>query len=309
MTPSYVHQVKKEFMQRKRRTKPILMLNPDGQTRIIGMRRPLVGDLYYKFLTNSWGSSFVFIICLYLLVNLLFAGLYTLDPTGLANVRSDSFLDHFFFSVQTMMTVGYGYMYPKTLYTNLLATIEGIVSLITVAMITGLVFAKFSRPRARVIFSRHAVITDHDGVKTLMFRVANERGNYIGDASVHLAYISPGVTSEGRPFAKMIDLPVIRQRSPMFFLTWTVLHKIDEESPLFHATSEILKEAGAFIVCSLTGYDSTTGQTIHARHSYGDANIIWNRRMVDILTPAEDGNGLVINYHQFHNLEPESEAS
>ena len=242
----------------------------------------------------------------YLTLNGFFASLYYLDPDGLANARPDSFLDRFFFSVQTTSTVGYGYMYPKTLLTNVIVTAESIIALIGVAMITGVVFAKFSRPRARVIFSQRAVITTHEGAATLMFRVANERANYIADASIQVSMIQPGVTAEGRSFNKMIDLQMLRHRSPMFSITWTVLHEINAASPLYGLTREALADSGAFLVCSLTGYDSTMGHTLHARHSYGADRIGWQEHLVDILFPAEHGDGMVIDYHKFHATEADS---
>jgi inward rectifier potassium channel len=293
------------MVRKLRQTKPMVVLNARGKIRIIGMRHLVLSDLYYSLLQRSWWFFSAIVVFGYLALNGVFAAIYCLDPDGLANARPDSFLDRFFFSVQTTSTVGYGYMYPKSLWTNVMVTSESIVALIGVAMITGVVFAKFSRPRARVIFSKTAVIGPHDGVPTLMFRVANERANFIADASIHVSLVLPGITAEGRSFNKMLDLHLVRHRSSMFSVTWTVLHQVNADSPLFGRSSEEMIKAGAFLVCSLTGYDSTMGHMLHARHSYDPTAIQWNMRLVDILKPAEDGDGMVIDYHRFHATEPD----
>ncbi len=283
--------------------RPKIVPTMRGTIKVHGIRRRPFSDLYYIFLDKGWAPFTFFVVIAFLSVNALFALLYMAQPGCIEHIEDGSFLDNFFFSVQTIATVGYGYMYPKTAYANAIATLESIVGIMGVAMVTGVVFAKFSRPKARVIFSKNAVVTMHEGKKTLMFRVANERANYIADASINATFAIPGMTSEGKNFTRMIDLPLARHRSPMFFLTWTVLHVIDEQSPLHHARVEDIKSSGAFLVCSLTGYDSTMGQTIHARHTYDVSHIVWEARFKDILTPASNEEGVVIDYQHFHTIE------
>ncbi len=278
-----------------------------GNVHVHGMRWRPIGDIYYAFFAASWTTFISVVVVAFLILNTIFAWLYTIVPGGIEHADPESFLDHFFFSVQTLATVGYGYMYPNSTYAHIIVVLESIVGLLSVAMVTGAVFAKFSRPKARVIFSKNAVVTRHEGKETLMLRVANERANYIADASLHATLAIPGTTVEGRSFTRMVDLTLIRHRSPMFFLTWTVLHHINEQSPLHQMDSDTLKHSNAFLVCSLTGYDSTMGQTIHARHIYDAEHLVWNAHFVDILQPSRDGNGVTIDYHNFHSTESDGE--
>ena len=277
--------------------------SPSG-IRIVGLKVAIFTDLYYFFLKHSWRFFYAFVTVLYLTSNGVFAGLYLLGGDGaLANARPGSFADAFFFSVQTMGTIGYGYVYPTTLYANMLVTVESLFGLLSLAMVTGMTFAKFSRPRARVMFSDRAVVTMHDGVMTLMFRMANSRSNMIAEASLHVAFLKVGKTLEGRPFNRMQELDLVRRRSPAFSLTWTALHPVIEGRAFFGESVESLAAGRAQLLCSLTGYDSTTGQTIHARHTYAAKDIVFGVRLVDILTPATSVVPATIDYTHFHGVE------
>lgn len=260
-------------------------------------------DLYHLFLTISWPRFLVLIVLLYIAVNALFALAYLAGGNCLENARPGSFLDAFFFSVDTIATVGYGSVYPRTLYANTIVTMEVLIGLLGFAIVTGLMFAKFSRPTARVLFSRVAVVAPFNGMTTLMFRAANERRNQILEAQMQMNLVRNEVTAEGQPIRRFYDLKLVRNRTPIFSLTWTVMHIIDETSPLYEATKDSLAKEEAEIVVTLTGLDETVSQIIHTRHSFTIEEILWNMRFVDILSRTSDGR-VLINYDRFHDVIP-----
>jgi len=268
------------------------------------MRRRLIpADLYHLLLTSSWPRLLGLLAIAYAAANALFALGYLIEPDAIENARPGSFADAFFFSVQTMATIGYGRMVPRTFLANTLVTLETLTGLLALAMITGLVFAKFSRPTARVLFSRVAVIGRRDGVRAFMFRMANERGNNIVEAQVHVALARQEVTAEGESVRRFYDLELARRLNPIFPNTWTVIHPIVDGGPLHHATATSLAVEDARIVVSVVGLDESYAQTVHARHSYGVQDIAWDARFVDIVT--RDANGaLRIDYGQFHDVVP-----
>jgi inward rectifier potassium channel len=239
----------------------------------------------------------------YIATNTLFALLYLAGGDCLKNARPGSFWDAFFFSVQTMATIGYGAIYPSTDYANVLVTLEALVGLMGVAMSTGLMFARFSRPTARVLFSRVAVIAPHNGVSTLMFRVANERRNQILEAQIGVSLLRNEVTTEGEYMRRFYDLKLVRSQTRNFSLTWTVMHQIDESSALYGETPESLAETETDIVLTLTGLDETVSQTVHARYYYLTEEILWDKRFVEIFATKRDGRR-VIDYTRFHDVMP-----
>jgi inward rectifier potassium channel len=212
-------------------------------------------------------------------------------------------LDAFFFSVQTMATIGYGSMYPSTDYANLLVSIEALVGLLGVAMGTGLMFARFSRPTARVLFSGVAVIAPHNGVPALMLRVANERRNQILEAQIGVSLLRDEVTAEGNFMRRFYDLKLLRSQTRSFALSWMVIHEIDENSPLYGVTPELMAQTETDIVVTITGIDETASQTVHARHYYMTEEILWNMRFVDIFTKKSDGRRM-LDFHRFHDVTP-----
>jgi inward rectifier potassium channel len=210
--------------------------------------------------------------------------------------------DMFFFSVQTMATIGYGKMVPATMFSNILVSIEALTALLALALVTGLVFAKFSRPTARVRFSCYVVIGPRDGALSLMIRMANMRANRIVEANIHAVFIRQETTIEGESIRRIYDLPMTRNRSAMFVLSWTAVHRIVEGSPFFGETRESLAKCEPEIVVSITGLDETFSQTIHARHTYGLDEIIWGARFADVLTLHPDGSRSV-DYTRFDDIE------
>ena len=254
----------------------------------------------------SWPRLFATIVAFFLVFDLLFGCLFHLAPNCIANLSPPGFLGDFFFSVETLATVGYGDMHPQTLYGHTIAMIEIFTGLLMLALITGLMFARFSRPRARFLFSRFAVVRPIDGKLTLMFRAANERLNVVQNASAQVRMLRDDVTPEGYRLRRIIDLPLVRSEHPVFALGWNIMHVIDEASPLRAETAQSLEKVDAIFILSLNGTDETTGQMLMARAEYPASAIRWNASFRDILDWT-DGT-LHIDYSKFHDVEPLAEA-
>ncbi len=260
-------------------------------------------DLYHWLLTLSWPRFLLLITLFYLTVNTLFACLYLIAGDGIANAEPGSFKDVFFFSIQTLSTVGYGALYPKTLYAQIIMAFEVWTGLLSITILTGLMFVRFARPTARVLFSRVAVICPFDGIPTLMFRAANQRDNRILEAQVRVSFVHNEVTREGHELRRFYDIHLLRSQTPIFGLSWLVMHPIDQNSPLFEATLESLRDEEAEIWVTLTGLDETFSQTIHTRYAYQVADILWNMRFVDIFSRASGGRFYIDN-SRFHDVLP-----
>ena len=285
-------------------------VSPSGRPtiRIEGLHRQRFGDGYHWLMTLSWGRFLLWWVAIYLGTNLLFGVLFWLQPGAVAQARPGSFSDNFFFSVQTLGTIGYGAMWPRSLYAHILVTIEAFSSLALTAVGTGLIFARISRPTARVLFSRSAVVIERDGQMNFMFRAGNMRMNQILEADISVSLARRGFTKEGVEYRGFTDLEMVRSHSPLFGLTWTLMHVVDETSPLFGATLQSLEAELAEIVIVLSGVDDTFGQRIHARHSYLPHEIVWGSRMADVILQDEDG-GRYIDYGRFHDLVEVAPAS
>jgi inward rectifier potassium channel len=260
-------------------------------------------DPYHVLLTISWKKFLVLTVTSYTLLNTIFALLYMAQVDSIKNARPGSFLDAFFFSIQTMATIGYGAMYPQTDYANLLVSIEALAGLVGVAMGTALMFARFSRPTAKVLFSQVAVVAPHNGVLSLMFRTANERRNQILEAQVGVSLLQDEITQEGEFIRRFYDLKLRRSQTRTFTLSWTIIHEINQDSPLYGATPESLAEGKVDLIITLMGLDETVSQTIHARHYYVTEEILFGQRFVDIFTTKTDGRRL-LDFTRFHDVTP-----
>jgi inward rectifier potassium channel len=225
-----------------------------------------------------------------------------LDRNGIVGARPGDFSDAFFFSVQTVGTIGYGLLAPRGLYANAVMTAENFFGLSFVAVATGVIFARVSRPTARVMFSKNALITTHDGRRTFMFRAANERANRVLEAEVSLAISRDLTTREGRSMRRFEDMKVVRSKTPLFALTWTVMHEIDEASPLWGLDEALFRQEAGQILVVLSGLDETFAQRIHARHSYLPEDIVWERQFADVIILEENGER-ILDYGRFHDLE------
>lgn len=272
----------------------------------IGIGRSWLRDLYHNTLRVPWWAFMLAGAGIYFGANVLFALLYLLQRGGIAQARQGSFFDALFFSVQTMTTIGYGQMWPRTIYANLLSTVEVLFGLTLLALATGLLFARFSLPRARVAFSRVAVVMPRDGVPTLVFRLANERQNRILEARVTATLVRDEETGEGQLMRRFYDLHLARSRTPIFAMSFTVMHPIDETSPLYGATPSALVAEDAELVVTVSGIDETMSQTVHARTSYLPHEILWGHRFADVVGWTQDGRR-AIDYRRFHDTEPIAE--
>ncbi|HAC65987.1 MAG TPA: ATP-sensitive inward rectifier potassium channel 10 [Cyanothece sp. UBA12306] len=262
---------------------------PLQTTQSVDLLHPARSDLYHWLLSLSWSKFLILISLFYLAINILFACAYLTAGEGIANAQPGSFKDAFFFSIQTLSTVGYGSMHPNSLYAQLLVTIEVWIGLLLVAILTGLMFARFSRPTARVLFSKVAVICPFDGVPTLMFRAANRRENQILEAQIQVSLVRDEVTKEGHHLRRFYDLNLLRSKTPVFGLSWQVMHPIDQTSPLYGISPESLEQVQGEIWVILTGLDETFSQTIHSRHSYSSQEILWNMSFADIFSRSPGG--------------------
>lgn len=264
-------------------------------------------DLYFYFMEGSWARVFVAFGFTFVIANVFFAGLYMLEPSGISGFAPTSFGDAFNFSVQTMSTIGYGSLSPGTSYGNTIVAIEAAVSMIGIAIITGLVFAKASRPRASVLFSKVCVLTEMDGTRTLSFRIGNARGNEVVEATMSVSALVEEITDEGHHFRRVRDLKLARRRQPLFVLSWAAFHKVDETSPLADVDWSAPEDNVLALVVTVTGHDSTYGQTIYARHIYYGEDIRVGHRFVDVLHELDDGR-LLVDYTKFHDTVPDEEA-
>ena len=257
---------------------------------------------YHLMLTLPWLGFIAIVSLLYLALNVGFAWLYLLGGDCIVN-GNGSFADAFFFSVQTFAGIGYGVLSPRTSYANYIVVIEAITGLLAIALLTGLSFARFSRPTAKVMFSKFAVVMSQDNLPTLMLRAANQRRNQILEAQVTLSLSRDEVTAEGKHLRRFYELQVLRSHNPAFSLPWTLMHPIDEQSPLYGFSAESLAESQSQIIVSLSGIDETVYQNVHARHSYGANSIILNHQLVDIIHVVDERNRYV-DLASFHHVLP-----
>jgi inward rectifier potassium channel len=269
---------------------------------VLGVERAVLRDAYHKLLTMTWRRFFALVLGGYLAVNAAFAAGYYYLEEELENARAGSFTDAFFFSVQTLATIGYGRISPRDIPVNVLVTLEALLGMIGLAVTTGLVYARFSRPTARVVFSRVAVVAPYEGVPSLMFRMANARGTDIVEARLRLALVRLETTREGHPVRRVHDLRLVRSEHTAFTLTWTAIHPLDASSPLFGRDRASMHEDMSDLIVSLSGIDEGLAQTIHARYAYTSEDIVWDARFTDILSPGIERS--VIDYRKFHDVEP-----
>lgn len=268
----------------------------------LGARSRPHEDAYHRLLTRSWTQFFAYVGAAFFLSNVAFAALFALQPGSVAGATS--FFDLLSFSVETMATIGYGEMAPQTQYAHLIMMVEALFGLLGTAVVTGLTFARVSRPTAKVRFSSRAVIAKRFGKSHLMIRVANERHNQIVDARMNVVLLRAEQTPEGEVMRRFVDVPLLRATTPSFMLTWTAMHALDDASPLAgEGTLEALAAAGAELFVSVAGIDETTGQSIHARQRYAMGDLVEGARFKDVLSLREDGVR-VIDYREFDAIEP-----
>jgi inward rectifier potassium channel len=273
------------------------------QFTIVGGRRTKFLDLYHESLSMSWPRFFGVVACVFAFTNLIFALLYWFGGDVIANTNGGALPMLFFFSVEALSTVGFGDMHPVAYYGHIVASVENFFGLLFVAVTTGVMFTRFARARARFMFARHPVVTRFNGKPTLMIRVANERHNTVSDASARLWILKDGKSSEGQSFRRFVELKLERVENPVFVLSWTLFHVIDEHSPL-HALRDGKEAPVSSLILTITGYDENMAQEVRARYWYHVNDIKWDHRYTDILKSGSDGE-TQLNYDHFHDSEPE----
>ena len=264
-------------------------------------------DLNHRAMTASWPAFFASALAVFLTLNVVFATIYALGTDPIANATPGGLALLFFFSVETLATVGYGDMHPQTLYAHIVATAEIFTGMSLIAVMTGLVFSRFSRPRARFVFAKRPVIGQHDGKPTLMLRLANARQNRIAGATARLWLLTTDTTIENRPYRRFRELKLIRNENPTFALSWTIFHVIDAQSPMAGMDATSLKATDAGLLLTVSGLDEQLVQELHARNAYTHADIGWGEHYADILSADEDGR-IRIDYGRLDESEPDERA-
>jgi inward rectifier potassium channel len=259
-------------------------------------------DSYHWVLSLRWPQFALFILGTYLLLNMIFAILYAVGGRAIAEMTPGSFGQAFFFSVETLATVGYGHMYPATIYGHVIVTIEIFLGMIWLAVITGLIFVRFSRPTARILFSESILIGNHNGRPTLMFRVANLRHTSMADAQFRLSFSRDEQVLEGEEVRRFYPLKVYPEYMTRFPAALTIRHTIDEQSPLFGQTPESLEKCDAFFLASVTSLETVMAASVQSQKDYTYDELRWGERFVDIYEQREDGK-LQVDYGRIHDTE------
>ncbi len=267
-------------------------------------------DLYHRSLTVYWPVFFASAAAIFIMLNAVFALLYWLGDSPIANVSPDLPLpmSFFYFSIETLATVGYGDMHPQTNYGHLIATVEIFTGMSFLAVMTGLIFARFSRPRARFLFAEHPVVTVQQGRPTLMIRIANARNNTISQATARLWLFRLENMNEGHQLRRYYELKLDRREHPMFSLSWTLFHVIDETSALYGLTPDDIAATEAALALNVSGVDDNSAQQLYARKIYAGRDIRWKHRYRDITSLSAEGR-LVLDYSLFHEVAPEPDRA
>ena len=265
-----------------------------------GTPNELRRDMYFHLMEGSWLRFITMAVVAYVFSNLIFAAIYMLEPGAISGTSSGSFLHAFSFSVQTMSTIGYGGMSPSSDYGHTVMIVEAFVGVMGAALLTGLLFAKVARPRSSVLFSEPVVIHQHHGVRTLSFRCGNARGNEVVEASLKLVVLKDEVSPEGEHLRRLHDVKLVRESTPLFTVTWTVYHVVDEDSPFYGLDEDSMPGAISMMVATMTGHDSTYASTTHARKFWYPEDFRFGHRFVDTIGTLDDGR-MRVDYGAFHD--------
>ena len=257
-------------------------------------------DISHRCMTASWPSFIGGAVLVFVVFNGLFGLLYWIGDQPISNVTRNDYLDYLYFSIETLSTAGYGDMHPQTHYGHFVAAVELFTGIFSMSVMTGLVFSRFARPRARLLFVNNPVIATQEGKRTLMMRLANERHNVIGNATARLWVLKNTLSSEGHFVRRFSELPLLKNEHPALALSWTLYHVLDEQSPLYGLDADEMRVAGVAMVLVVSGYDVVAAQTVHARKSYDHTHIRFGQRYADILEDLEDGR-VRIDYSKFHD--------
>jgi inward rectifier potassium channel len=265
-----------------------------------GLQLSFWADISHRCMTASWPAFIGGAALVFVLFNAVFAAFYWIGGNPISNVPHGAYIDYLYFSIETLSTAGYGDMHPQTRYGHFIATVELFTGIFSMSLMTGLIFARFSRPSSRVLFANCAVISSHEGEPTLMVRFVNERHNVVSNASAKLWMLKNIVTAEGHATRRFYELPLLRNESPAFALSWTIYHVIDERSPLYGLTAESMETLDVSFVVVVTGFDVVAAQTIHARKAYENTDVLFGQRYVDVVRGSADGR-VRIDHGRFHD--------
>ncbi len=260
-------------------------------------------DIYHWLLTLHWSQFMGVLLALYLLVNTTFALLYCVGDQPIAELPPHSFWGSFFFSVETLATVGYGHSYPATVYGHIIATLEIMLGMIGLAVMTGLIFVRFSRPVARLLFSRTMVISSFDGQPTLMLRVANLRHQAMAEAEFRLTLIRDETIKEGDVMRRFYPLRLHVDRVIMFPAALTIRHTIDAQSPLYGQTKADLEKSDTRVFASVVGIDTIMAAPVQSSQDYTWRQIYFDHRFVEIYNDLDSGR-YTVDYGRLHDTEP-----
>jgi inward rectifier potassium channel len=287
------------------------LVNKDGSFNVVREGLSFFRSLspYHYLLTTSWPRFLGLLVASYLVVNALFgAAFFACGPGQIEGSKAISlpaqYLEDFFFSVQTFATIGYGAMHPEGLAANLLVTLESLVGLLGFALATGILFARFSQPTARILFSEKAIISPYQDRTAFEFRVANIRRNEM--IQVEVVVMLTRLKKDGSGNREFIPLRLERDKVVFFPLAWTIVHPIDEASPLFGATRESLGECDTEVLILFSGIDEIFSQRVHTRSSYKAHEIVWNARFTNLFNPPRPDGRLSIDIGRLHDVEPVS---
>ena len=286
------------------------LLNRDGSFNVV---RTGLGFLeafapYHFLLRASWTAFLTTVVVTYLLINLVFAGAYLACGAGSlagadASTFGGAFARAFFFSVETFATIGYGQIQPIGEAANVVVTVEALVGLMYQALATGLLFARFTRPTAAVVFSRSAIVAPYRDGEALMFRIVNSLRNEIIQLEAQVLFSAMAPDGRGGMTRQYVPLPLERNKVVFFPLSWTVVHPIDDASPLFGMTPQSIEQVEGEILVLLSGIDQALEQTVHARSSYRADEIVWNARFRSMFLATDTESRVAVDISRVHDLD------
>jgi len=269
-----------------------------------GAARYDFSDPYHFAIEMSWKEFAFAFIGLELCINVVFALLYLASPGCIANVRPGSFSDAFFFSIETLATVGYGFMVPVTLYGHVVSAIEIVCGMVFTAIMTGLLFVRFSKPRPKILFADQAVVTGHNCAPTLMVRLANGRMTLLTNAIVRLGVVLFEESAEGHPLRRLHDLALSNANLSLFPLTWTVMHEINDISPLAAYDATRFKEDDVRLFLTIEARDHALGTAIHDMRVYTADNVLFGMHYAEAVT-IDDQRRPVADLARLSLIEPD----
>jgi inward rectifier potassium channel len=295
--------------RKKRRKREATMHVGAGAPELVkrGAARYDISDPYHIAIEMSWKEFALAFLGLEVGINIIFALLYLASPGCIANMRPGSFSDAFFFSIETVATVGYGTMAPATLYGHVVSAIEIVCGLVFTAIMTGLLFVRFSKPRPKILFADRAVVTSHNCAPTLMVRIANGRLTLLTNAVGRLGVVLLEETAEGRPLRSLHDLALSNATLSLFPLTWTLMHELNEKSPLAAYDAARFKEDDARLVLTVEARDHAIGAVVYDMRVYTAADVLFGMHYAEAVT-LDDQRRPVADLTRLSLVEPDHAA-